>query len=490
MAKYLDEQGLGHLISKIKSGTLKAGKAGTADVAQKVSASAIEGIIPMENLPKGAVEELYVVASEEARLGLSKTQVQNGDTVKVTATSKMYFVVDESKLGTTDAEDAFEEYIVGTADKVGHQLKFTIGSGSQQVYDGSAEKTMNITPATIGGATAAQGQRADSAVQTIKINNVEQTKGSGGVVNLPAYPVVIDKAPGILLSEDFLVENGGTVEPEAGDSVEEALENAFALLREKVDKVSGKGLSTNDYTTTEKQKLADIANGATANTGTVTEVNVGSGLKVTGGASGSKITAAGTINVDTDTTPTQGSSKMLTSGAIYDFLQNYLPKTQQATVDVLGLIKLGSDTKQTVAANSPTATAGKTYAVQVDAQGHAVVNVPWANSTYSPASLGFGKGTCTTAAATAAKAVTLANYALVTGGIVAVQFTYAVGASATLNINSKGPKPIFFRGSAIAANVIAAGDTATFIYDGTNYHLLAIDRPAISTAEIDDLISA
>ena len=489
MAKYLDEQGVAHLISKIKSGTLKAGKAGTADVANKVSASAIEGIIPMGNLPKGAVEELYVVASDEVRLGLSKTQVQNGDTVKVTATSKMYFVVDESKLGTADAEDAFEEYIVGTADKVGHKLKFTIGSGSQQTYDGSAEKTMTITPATIGGATSAQGQRADSAVQTIKINDVEQEKGSGGVVNLPPYPTVINKAPGILLSENFLVDNG-TVEPEAGDSVEKALENAFALLRNKQDSEAGKGLSANDYTNTEKQKLAGIAEGATANTGTVTEVNVGSGLKVTGGASGSKITGAGTINVDTDTTPTQGSSKMLTSGAICDFLQNYLPKTQQATVDVLGLIKLGSDTKQTVAANSPTATAGKTYAVQVDAQGHAVVNVPWANSTYSPASLGFGKGTCTTAAATAAKAVTLANYALVTGGIVAVQFTYAVGASATLNINGKGPKPIFFRGSAIAANVIAAGDTATFIYDGTNYHLLAIDRPAISTAEIDDLISA
>lgn len=44
----------------------------------------------------------------------------------------------------------------------------------------------------------------------------------------------------------------------------------------KVDTVSGKGLSTNDYTTTEKNKLAGIAEGATANTGTVTGVKVGS----------------------------------------------------------------------------------------------------------------------------------------------------------------------------------------------------------------------
>mgnify|MGYP006908920357 CR=1 FL=1 len=34
------------------------------------------------------------------------------------------------------------------------------------------------------------------------------------------------------------------------------------VFDKKVDKVSGKGLSTNDYTTTEKNKLAGIASGA------------------------------------------------------------------------------------------------------------------------------------------------------------------------------------------------------------------------------------
>lgn len=45
-------------------------------------------------------------------------------------------------------------------------------------------------------------------------------------------------------------------------------------LGNKVDKVSGKGLSTNDYTTAEKEKLAGIAEGATANVGTITGVSV------------------------------------------------------------------------------------------------------------------------------------------------------------------------------------------------------------------------
>lgn len=47
------------------------------------------------------------------------------------------------------------------------------------------------------------------------------------------------------------------------------------VLEDKVDKVSGKGLSTNDYTTDEKNKLAGIAVGA--------EVNVQSDWNATSG---------------------------------------------------------------------------------------------------------------------------------------------------------------------------------------------------------------
>lgn len=59
----------------------------------------------------------------------------------------------------------------------------------------------------------------------------------------------------------------------------------------------------------------------------------------------------------------------------------------QATSSVLGGVKLGSDTVQTVAAGTPSATAGKTYAVQKDSSGKMVVNVPWkdTNTTYSTA---------------------------------------------------------------------------------------------------------
>ena len=48
------------------------------------------------------------------------------------------------------------------------------------------------------------------------------------------------------------------------------------VLNNKVDKVSGKQLSTNDYTTTEKNKLAGIASGAEVNQNAYANIKVGS----------------------------------------------------------------------------------------------------------------------------------------------------------------------------------------------------------------------
>lgn len=97
-------------------------------------------------------------------------------------------------------------------------------------------------------------------------------------------------------------------------------------------------------------------------------------------------------------------------------------------------------------------------------------------TTYTPAKLGFGLATCSTAASTTAKTATLTNYELITNSTVSVKFTYDVPANATLNINSKGAKSIYHKGSAIKANIIKAGDIATFIYNGTYYHLITVDK--------------
>lgn len=97
------------------------------------------------------------------------------------------------------------------------------------------------------------------------------------------------------------------------------------------------------------------------------------------------------------------------------------------------------------------------------------------DSTYTPQSLGFGYGYCGTAAATAAKEVSLGGYNLANNGLVVVYFENDVPANATLNINSRGARQIHFQNARIAAGVIKAGDKCLFMYN-SNYMLIAIDR--------------
>lgn len=105
------------------------------------------------------------------------------------------------------------------------------------------------------------------------------------------------------------------------------------------------------------------------------------------------------------------------------------------------------------------------------------------------AALGSGYGTCTTAGGTAAKEASVSNYALIPGALVSVLFTNAFTAtSPTLNINSKGAKPIKLYGSAIAPGKVRANTVLTMVYDGTNYNVVAIESQApMSTAGAVDL---
>lgn len=112
--------------------------------------------------------------------------------------------------------------------------------------------------------------------------------------------------------------------------------------------------------------------------------------------------------------------------------------------------------------------------------GAAWVREFWYNTTYSNAALGQGYGTCSTAAATVAKVASLSSYKRVTGGIVSVMFSYDVPANATLNINSTGAKAIYYRNAKITADVIKAGDIATFVYS-SYYRLISIDRGMTTT---------
>lgn len=108
----IGESGTSGILKDIED--LKAGTTITAIAAEKIT-----GVLSLDQLPKTVVERLTVVTDDEARLALTTEQVQNGDTVKVNETGKMYFVKDDTKLGSPEtAAQAFEEYTVGTAGSV------------------------------------------------------------------------------------------------------------------------------------------------------------------------------------------------------------------------------------------------------------------------------------------------------------------------------------------------------------------------------------
>lgn len=123
------------------------------------------GVISIDRLPATAVERMYVAPDETARQNLTAEQVQNGDTVKVTATGKMFFVVDDTKLGTAEWADAFMEYSAGVAGSVD--------------WSGVTNK-----PTTLAGyGITDELVRADEVVTTATANKLLKLNGEG---KLPA----------------------------------------------------------------------------------------------------------------------------------------------------------------------------------------------------------------------------------------------------------------------------------------------------------------
>lgn len=130
-----------------------------------LDASKLTGTIDISRLPHGALERCVVVANDTARFALTTSQVQTGDTVKVTSTGKMYFVVNDASLST---EAGYEVYTAGSATSVPwegvtgkptsmknpYALTISLNGTSQGAYDGSAAKAFDITPASIGAATS------------------------------------------------------------------------------------------------------------------------------------------------------------------------------------------------------------------------------------------------------------------------------------------------------------------------------------------------
>ena len=129
-------------------------------------------------------------------------------------------------------------------------------------------------------------------------------------------------------------------------------------------------------------------------------------------------------------------------------------------LDEIGVARLWENIKAYVAANAGTATKLQTA--------RAIDGVLFDGSAAR-----HHYGTCSTAAATAAKTCSISGFSLVTGARVTVRFSYAnTAANPTLNVSSTGAKAIRYRNSPIPAGYIRQYTVLELVYSGRYWYVV------------------
>lgn len=245
------------------------------------------------------------------------------------------------------------------------------------------------------------------------------------------------------------------------------------LLDNKVSVISGKGLSTNDYTTEEKTKLSGIDSGA--------EENVIETIKVNGAA---QTVTNKEVNISVPTTAsdvgalsstTSHASSSTTYGAGTDSNYGHV-KLSDATDGTSAAASGG--TAASPKAVSDALAAAKSYA---DSVGGDVKNVWY--------------GTCSTdmsqQTGDRVLAVTLQDgedFTLSSGNIIVVTFTYGDDSSrsimntVSLNVNNTGNAIISYDNgrSAFSPCIWTSNSTMMFVYNGSKWQIIS---PAAATTE-------
>lgn len=254
-----------------------------------------------------------------------------------------------------------------------------------------------------------------SSVQTqidsLSINKVDKVNGKGLSSNdfTSDYITKINNAT-TKLSGIAEGANKTIVESSLSDTSTNPVQNKVinSALSKKVDKVDGKGLSTNDFTDALKSKLDGIANNAnnyslpTASSNTKGGVKTGAAITDTTGYTAVHIKDGVIYYKDTNThlvTSVFGrTGDVSLSKSDVTTALGYTPPTSNttysaATYSTLGLVKPAytstnaaslttaaatNTTTPTIAAK--TTTSDRYYAVEADKNGVLFVNVPWSNT--------------------------------------------------------------------------------------------------------------
>lgn len=220
MQRFLDASGLNRYTQALKNGQVIAGRAvnsskadyaqdaSTAFYASHASATGLIGVIPLANIPQGAIEKLVKVADASAMLALNGSKVQNGDSVLTTDNNRMYIVTDEEKLGTMDA---FTEYSAGTAT---HALE-----ADEATHAASADKANEATHATSAD-TATNVEWTGVLNKPTEFKPELHTQDASTITKLTGYHEA-DSASNVT-SDDSLLVALGKIEKKADEAAKSA----------------------------------------------------------------------------------------------------------------------------------------------------------------------------------------------------------------------------------------------------------------------------
>ena len=366
--------------------------------------------------------------------------------------------------------------------------KVTItNSGVRSISTGTSNGTISVNTNGTSANVAVKGlgSAAYTASTAYDAAGTAQTKADAALSSAKSYTDtsisnLINGAPTTL---DTLGEIATAMEE--NEDVVAALNDAIGS---KVDKVSGKGLSTNDYTTTEKNKLAGIASGAEVNQNAFSNVIVGSTTIAADGKTDTITLVAGnniTITPDatndkititaTDTTYTLGSFGVTATAAELNKLDGVT-----ATTTELNYVDGVTSSIQTQL-NGKASSSHTHSAATTSADGFM--------SSADKTKLNYGGvPIVTTSGDGSAYTVTVDGITELKVGakITIIPHVASAAYAPTLNVNGLGAKairmPVSYNTSAssngVTTNWIAANRPVTVQYNGTYWLTADITRPS------------